>query len=349
MLNRTLLAFLLVFLAAFTVAAQSDEEPEDSRLLSYQVCDWGLIVIEHATEQTPIFLDIDSPADYSAVGSTFTISGTGAGLFEGNVIVEAAAFGGDSLFEGITVLHAEELGAVGDWSIEVDLGELTEATQVVVRAYSTSPEDGATIAFVSLRDGNAEIYRMNADGSDQQRITDHPNGDWRPGWQPDGTLLFTSDRNGNNDIYQVSLNTQLVGAEPLLTPLIATAADERDVAVNSRGDLLFRSDHDGSDRVYRVSADRLERSSSPYTNEPLDPYAYAYDKAALPSGHPAWVTVGGEELILLATDEENSGIIYQLPAYTLANAEGYQSIGEHLGFAGQPAGGPTWWAGETVR
>jgi hypothetical protein len=158
MLKQTLFAFLLVFLAAFTAAAQSDEQPEDPRTLSYQVCDWGLIVIEHPTEQPSVFIDIDSPVDYSAVDSAFTVSGTGAGLFEGNVIVEVSAFGGDVLFTGTTVLQAEELGAVGDWSLDIDLGELAEATQIFIRAYSESLEDGSTVAFDSLRlNANAEF------------------------------------------------------------------------------------------------------------------------------------------------------------------------------------------------
>jgi hypothetical protein len=158
MFNRTLFAFLLVFLAAVTAAAQSDEEPEDPRRLSYQVCDWGLIVIEHDTEPPAVFIDIDSPADYSAVDSAFTVSGTGAGLFEGNVIVEVSEFGGDVLFTGSAVAQAADLGAVGTWSLDVDLGELAEARQIFIRAYSESPEDGSTVAFDSLRlNANAEF------------------------------------------------------------------------------------------------------------------------------------------------------------------------------------------------
>jgi hypothetical protein len=148
----------MVFLTAFGAAAQTDEQPEDPRTLSYQVCDWGLIVIEHPPEQPAVFIDIDSPADYSAVDSAFTVSGTGAGLFEGSVIVEASVIGGNVLFKGTTVLQTGELGAVGTWSLNVDLGELTEATQIFIRAYSESPEDGSTVAFDSLRlNANAEF------------------------------------------------------------------------------------------------------------------------------------------------------------------------------------------------
>ena len=42
------------------------------------------------------------------------------------------------------------------------------------------------IAFVSTRDGNGEIYVMNADGSDQRRLTNYRQWDSYPAWSPDG-------------------------------------------------------------------------------------------------------------------------------------------------------------------
>jgi hypothetical protein len=44
--------------------------------------------------------------------------------------------------------------------------------------------DGERIAFESSRDGNAEIYVMNADGSNQARLTNNPAGDFSPAWRP---------------------------------------------------------------------------------------------------------------------------------------------------------------------
>lgn len=60
--------------------------------------------------------------------------------------------------------------------------------------------DGKKIAFVSWRDSddpdnceggdcNFEIYVMNADGSEQQRLTDEPAEDWNPSWSNDGSMI----------------------------------------------------------------------------------------------------------------------------------------------------------------
>ena len=43
----------------------------------------------------------------------------------------------------------------------------------------------AQIAFSSNRDGNWEIYVMDVDGGNQQRLTENPNNDWYPSWSPD--------------------------------------------------------------------------------------------------------------------------------------------------------------------
>ena len=62
--------------------------------------------------------------------------------------------------------------------------------------------DGKQIAFMSNRDGNPEIYAMNADGSNVRRLTNHPAGDVTPTWSPTGAqIAFTSDRAGQPQIY----------------------------------------------------------------------------------------------------------------------------------------------------
>ncbi|MBM4422743.1 MAG: hypothetical protein FJ030_05040 [Chloroflexi bacterium] len=66
--------------------------------------------------------------------------------------------------------------------------------------------DGARIAFVSHRDGNDEIYVMNADGAGQTRLTDDEATDTDPVWSPDGAhIAFISNRNGDENIYVISI------------------------------------------------------------------------------------------------------------------------------------------------
>ena len=53
----------------------------------------------------------------------------------------------------------------------------------------------ARIAFTSNRDGNSEIYVMDADGENLQRLTNHPDSDFHPSWSPDGKwIAFLSRR-----------------------------------------------------------------------------------------------------------------------------------------------------------
>ena len=58
------------------------------------------------------------------------------------------------------------------------------------------------ILFTSARDGNREIYIMNPDGSEQVRLTRHPDNDLNAVWSPTGEkILFVSNREGKRDLY----------------------------------------------------------------------------------------------------------------------------------------------------
>jgi Tol biopolymer transport system component len=62
--------------------------------------------------------------------------------------------------------------------------------------------DGSRIAFASVRDGNAEIYLMSAQGTGIVRLTNDPAADYDPAWSPDGTkLAFTRSTAGESVIY----------------------------------------------------------------------------------------------------------------------------------------------------
>ncbi len=71
--------------------------------------------------------------------------------------------------------------------------------------------DGSRIAFSSYRDGNQEIYVMDAAGGDPVNLTLHEAWDASPAWSPDGRrIAFVSDRNGDVEIWpDTHLNTDI--------------------------------------------------------------------------------------------------------------------------------------------
>ena len=62
--------------------------------------------------------------------------------------------------------------------------------------------DSRSLAFVSSRDGNPEIYTMRADGARQHRLTNNGHDDLEPVWSPDGQkIAFVSYAFGAGEIF----------------------------------------------------------------------------------------------------------------------------------------------------
>lgn len=190
--------------------------------------------------------------------------------------------------------------------------------------------DGRSIAFVSTRDGNPEIYVMNQDGSNQRRLTFDPAGDWRPVWMPDSRhILFTSDRAGNNDIY--SLEVPAPDAAPATTELSLAAiaagpSDDRDPAISGSGRLLFLSDRDGVMKAYSLDLHTSSSIPTVLTDGPE------------PEGHPTWIDDQGYAALLTLEQKGVTNI------YRACYACGYVALTQGQSFDGHPAWGPVWWS-----
>jgi hypothetical protein len=86
------------------------------------------------------------------------------------------------------------------------VGKTNRATSPLTQPQTPALKANGKIAFVSDRDGNDEIYVMDADGGNPTQLTNNPagDGDVEPNWSPDGTrIVFTSHRHGddNTEIY----------------------------------------------------------------------------------------------------------------------------------------------------
>ncbi|MBN1220214.1 MAG: PD40 domain-containing protein [Anaerolineae bacterium] len=81
----------------------------------------------------------------------------------------------------------------------------TLTTSNLDTAPALSP-DGQRIAFMSLQEGNWDIYVINADGSNRRRLTTNPARDGLPTWSPDGrAIAFATDRDGEWTIWAASV------------------------------------------------------------------------------------------------------------------------------------------------
>lgn len=145
--------------------------------------------------------------------------------------------------------------------------------------------DGEWLAFRSGRDGNFEIYRMDADGSDVRNLTHHPARETFPAISPQGDrIVFSSNRDApegeERDVFELYLmeldadgtpgtvrritDTGVRNAHPWFSPdgewivftsLMGGLNDEAPLVQS----LLFAPQLEGELYVYRVADGRLIR------------------------------------------------------------------------------------------
>jgi TolB protein len=170
-------------------------------------------------------------------------------------------------------------------------------TQLTNSGYDSSPRwspDSSRFTFTSVRDNpspstcnrapcNVEIYSMNADGSNQTRLTNNPAYDVSPEWSPDGSrIAFVNLDNNNDEIYVMNAdgsnqtrltNNPAYDHSPIFSP------DGTRIAFLSNRDKIDNG-WDYNEKIYVMNADGS--SQTRLTNTADNVYEGEPDWQALP-------------------------------------------------------------------
>jgi Tol biopolymer transport system component len=135
---------------------------------------------------------------------------------------------------------------------------------------ATWSPDGTQIAFRSQRDGNDEIYVMNADGTCQRDLTNDSVGDWSPAWSPDGKRIAFARFFDDNQFTDLAvINVDGSGLQRL-----TTGSGEYPSWSPDGTRIAFATARDGNYEIYVMDADGTHETR--LTNNP------AYDMS------PSW-------------------------------------------------------------
>jgi Tol biopolymer transport system component len=149
----------------------------------------------------------------------------------------------------------------GSGQTTITSGDDSSPTSTSGFAPNYSP-DMQRIVFESFRDGDGEIFLMNADGSGQQQLTFNGpsanDNDRGPSFTADGkSILFSSDRDGDLDVFRMGLDGSTQ------TALTSNLLDDRGPSFSRDGlaRIAFTGEPvGGQDQIFVMNADGTERT-----------------------------------------------------------------------------------------
>lgn len=135
-------------------------------------------------------------------------------------------------------------------------------------AATASPAAGlhGDLIYTSLRTGSSQIFRIDADGARETRLTQSQHSELQPVWSRQGRIAFVSTRSGGGDIYTMDAqggDLRQLTSRPGLEQSVAWSADGQHLAyigeTDGRAELrLVKADGTG-DRL--IAADMAEVGS----------------------------------------------------------------------------------------
>ncbi len=180
---------------------------------------------------------------------------------------------------------------------------------------------GGRIAFLSERDGNREIYAMNADGSAQANLSHSPADEKAHAWSPDGTKIVFL-RQSDNHLYVMNADgtgaAQLTADEfqHLPNTNLSWSPDGAKIAYISGDDSarylsVINADGTGKRRLRETGGNFLDVVWSP------DGMRIAYSEGASIARSNLWLmNADGSGLTRLTHHDESSGVYSRSPAWS---------------------------------
>ena len=151
------------------------------------------------------------------------------------------------------------------FSVDLDGSGLVQLTNNTARDFFPDyGPDGKKISFVSDRDFAPGIYRMNPDGTRQEK-TSRGSGTVfaSPGFSPDGKhIAFMSNREGGDDVYVMRAN----GSGQKRLTVNGPPTDSGPVFSPSGKQIAFQTNRDGNFEIYSMRADGTDVTN--LTNDP---------------------------------------------------------------------------------
>lgn len=117
--------------------------------------------------------------------------------------------------------------------------------------------DGTKIAFSSdrARDSGRDIYLMNPDGSEVERLTYRPNDKFRPIWSPDGKKIVFESRSAENRSWNIYvMNADGTGIVQVTHNLQSEECHCPSWSPDGTK-LAFASSHEGNSEIYTINID----------------------------------------------------------------------------------------------
>ena len=251
---------LLAPLALFLLSGCDDDDDDDVTPLAGRIAFYSN------------FADLDRD-DIFVIG----VNGTGLTRLTDSSRIRnwSPAFSPNGTFVAFRGENAEQFGDIYRVAPNGTGETLLTPGTVQINDIDPAVNAGSTrIAFASDRDGNFEIYEMDADdGGNLVRLTNNSAQDTGPAYAPDGRIVFVSDRDGNPEIYimnangsnQIRLtNNAVVDTAPTVNPLGNRIAFESGPLAGPRN--IFTMNLNGTGVTQHTTVDSRHPTYSPDGN-----------------------------------------------------------------------------------